>query len=120
MTDRRLWAGAAALISLLLVLHALGFRVPSPTTPLIPVADAISVIMAWFTSHFRSAFRAITWIFAWPLGWLRQSLQWLPWPVVVLLGTGIGFLAAGWRLGLFTALSLIYIVFTGYWPMTAA
>ena len=40
----------------------------------------ISGAMAWFTVHFRAAFRAITWLLQWPLGWFRQLLLALPWP----------------------------------------
>ena len=97
-----------------------GFDFAAPAQSLVPVADAISGAMAWFTSHFRAACRAITWLFQWPLGWFRQLLLALPWPVVILVTAALGYRAGGLRLALFCAAALFYIVVTGYWPMAAA
>ena len=115
-----LWTGALALAALVIGLQVGGVSFTAPSQSLVPVADAISAAMAWFTSHFRSAFRAITWLFQWPLGWFRQLLLALPWPVVILITAALGYRAGGLRLALFSAFAMFYIVVTGYWPMTAA
>ena len=120
ISERLLWAAALALAVLVIGLYALGFSFAAPSQSLIPVADAISAAMAWFTGHFRAAFRAITWLFEWPLGWFRQLLLALPWPIVILITAALGYRAGGLRLALFCALAMLYIVVTGYWPMTAA
>src|SRR6476646_9174634 len=74
LTDGSLWALALGLATLVIALHASGFDFAAPVQSLVPVADAISSAMAWFTGHFRGVFRAITWLFEWPLGWFRQLL----------------------------------------------
>ena len=120
LTTGFLWVLALGLATLVLVLHASGFDFAAPAQSLVPVADAISGAMAWFTVHFRAACRAITWLFQWPLGWFRQLLLALPWPVVILVTAALGYRAGGLRLALFCAAALFYIVVTGYWPMAAA
>jgi glycine betaine/proline transport system permease protein len=120
MSDASLWAAALTLAALVIALQVLDFAFDAPSQSLVPVADAISAAMAWFTGHFRAAFRAITWLFQWPLGWFRQLLLALPWPVVILITAALGYRAGGFRLAWFCALALFYIVITGYWPMAAA
>lgn len=120
LTEGLLWALALTLAALVLALHAVGFDFAAPAQSLVPVADAISTAMAWFTAHFRAAFRAITWLFQWPLGWFRQVLLAVPWPIVILITAALGYCAGGLRLALFCIVALLYIVVTGYWPMTAA
>lgn len=85
----------------------------------VPLAAWIKAAMAWFTQHTREGFRAVTWLLAWPLGWLRGLLQWLPWPSTVLLCALLGFVAGGWRLALFCGLAMFYMVMVGYWEETA-
>jgi glycine betaine/proline transport system permease protein len=84
----------------------------------IPVAAWVKAAMSWFTEHTRSAFRGVTWLLAWPLGWVRSALQWLPWPSAVLLCALLGFIAGGWRLAAFCGLALLYMVVVGYWEET--
>jgi glycine betaine/proline transport system permease protein len=84
----------------------------------IPVAAWVKAAMSWFTDHTRSAFRGVTWLLAWPLGWVRSALQWLPWPSAVLLCTLLGFVAGGWRLAAFCGVALLYMVVVGYWEET--
>ncbi len=103
--ERLLWAAALALAVLVIGLYALGFSFAAPSQSLVPVADAISAAMAWFTGHFRASFRAITWLFQWPLGWFRQLLLALPWPIVILITAALGYRAGGLRLALFCALA---------------
>src|SRR5690606_23714885 len=87
-------------------------------TSLIPLADWISAAMTWFTANFRGVFRTITWLLSWPLEGLRAALLWLPWPAAILIVATLGWLAAGWRLALFCAAGLLYVVIIGYWEKT--
>ncbi len=84
----------------------------------IPVAPWVKAVMTWFTEHTRSGFRGVTWLLAWPLGWVRGALQWLPWPSTVLLCALLGFVAGGWRLAAFCGLAMLYMVVVGYWEET--
>jgi glycine betaine/proline transport system permease protein len=85
----------------------------------LPVAGWIKIAMDWFTDHTRPAFRAVTWLLGWPLGWVKGLLQWLPWPATVLLCALLGFVAGGWRLAVFCGVAILYTVVVGYWEETA-
>jgi glycine betaine/proline transport system permease protein len=58
-------------------------------------------------------------ILAWPLEQFRSGLLWLPWPTLILLSAGLGYLAGGMRLALFCAATFVYILVTGLWDPTA-
>lgn len=80
-----------------------------------PIAVWINAAMDWFVASFRGAFRAASWLLSWPMQWIRDLLQWLPWSASLAGITVLAYAAAGWRLALFTAASLLYIVVVGYW-----
>jgi len=86
-----------------------------PEFLILPVADWINTAMNWFVATFKSFFRAINWVLEWPLTWVQDLLQWLPWTATAVGFCLVAYLAAGWRLVLFTALSLFYMAVTGYW-----
>ncbi len=90
-----------------------------PPDRAVPIAAWIQLAMDWFTAHTRFVFRGITWLLGWPLEWLRDLLQWLPWFTTVMLCSLLGFVAAGWRLALFCAVAMMYMVVVGYWEKTA-
>jgi len=117
--ERTLWLAVCAAAAGVLLIQAAGVPFEAPAEALVPVADTISAAMRCFTAHFRPLFRAITWLLSWPLVGIRTLLQALPWPVVILSCAALGYLASGWRLALFCALSPLYVVVVGYWPMTA-
>lgn len=119
MSARSVWLAACAAVALTIVLSWTGTSFAPPEVAVVPLAEAISAAMSWFTAHFRPLFRAITWLLSWPLVGIRNLLQAIPWPAVVLACAALGYLANGWRLALFCALSILYMVVVGYWPMTA-
>jgi glycine betaine/proline transport system permease protein len=92
-----------------------GWLVQVPENWLIPVSDWINAVMDWFIGTFKWFFRAINWVLNWPLVGAQAFLQWLPWPATMVAFCTVAFIASGWRLSLFTALSLGYMVVTGYW-----
>ena len=49
---------------------------------------------------------------------LRDLLQGAPWPVIVVGAGLLGYLAAGWRLGLFCVLAMLLTGFLGLWLAT--
>ena len=110
------WLAVLTITALSLFLRAdYTWLVTFPANWLIPVADWINLGMDWFVATFKWFFRAFNWVLNWPLVWTQAFLQWLPWPATVVAFCTVAYVASGWRLSLFTALSLGYMVITGHW-----
>jgi glycine betaine/proline transport system permease protein len=110
---------ASAIVAAIIAFGQAGaFRAP-PQDAVVPLADWLSAAMTWFTAHFRSVFRTVTWLLMFPLSGIRSALVWLPWPAVILICAALGYTARGWKLGLFCAAGLFYTVVIGYWQETA-
>ena len=60
-------------------------------------------------------FRSISWLLEWPIKAVRWVLNSVPWSVSGFLFCVIAYAASGWRLALFTLLSVLYMVVIGYW-----
>jgi glycine betaine/proline transport system permease protein len=86
-----------------------------PPELVIPFADWINVFMEWFIKWFKWLFRSINWLLSWPMAGAQQFLQLLPWPATIAVFCVIAYVSSGWRLSVFTGLSLFYMVITGYW-----
>ncbi len=112
---------ASWLVVLIIAALSLFFRaeyawlVNVPANWIVPVSDWINIAMDWFIETFKWFFRAINWVLNWPLVGVRALLQWLPWPATIAAFCTIAIVASGWRLAVFTAISLGYMVMTGYW-----
>ena len=91
-----------------------------PNEWVIPVSDWINVFMAWFIDAFRWLFRVVSWLVSWPMEAIRITLQWLPWSATISVIVTVAYVAGGWRLALFSALALLYMVIVGYWPESVA
>ena len=81
----------------------------------IPLNDWISATVDFIVSHFRPIFQVVRI----PVGWLLKTMQAtliaLP-PTILLLLLGlVAWQLAGWKIGLFTFLSLTGIGFVGAW-----
>jgi len=81
----------------------------------IPMVKWINQFMNWFVEHFRWLFQAVTWALTWPMNWIQGLLHWLPWPATIAGFSVLAYVAAGWRLAVFTVIALFYMVVTGYW-----
>jgi len=109
------------IVVLIIAASSLFFRaehswlVTMPANWLVPVSDWINIGMDWFIGTFKWLFRAINWLLNWPLIGVQIILQWLPWPATIAAFCTIAVVASGWRLAVFTAISLGYMVVTGYW-----
>ena len=80
-------------------------------------------IQAWVDSGtdavvavFKPIFRAVSGIFTFPMRWLQQLLQFIPWPVTVGLFALIGYRAAGRNVAIFTGFALLFVLVSGLWP----
>jgi len=83
-----------------------------------PVTEGIRQVVAWLQSTFGWLFAGISALLTGPLDGLQMLLQILPWSVTLALFSWVAFVAGGKRLALFTALSLFYMVVTGYWQQS--
>ena len=75
------------------------------------VAAATSPIFEWM----QPAGRAMAAGLDAPLRLIQAILQWVPWPAFMLFVTALSLFASGWGLAGFCAVSVGYLVVTGYW-----
>ena len=115
--QRLLWV---ILIGLLLTTQLLGEKgdwfIAYPEGWVVPLTPMLNSAMNWFTQWTGWFFRGLSDILAVPVSGVQQFLQWLPWPVVMVLTAAASWAAAGWKLALFSTLALLYMVVVGYWP----
>lgn len=107
------WLGLAAL-TLALFLSAGPFTL-FPETWVQSPTDAMNNAMNGFVAAVGPAFKLLGWLLEWPVRASQALLQFLPWAVTATALILLGFIASGWKLGAFTALSLLYMAGIGYW-----
>lgn len=111
-----IWLALAAFAALCFVLKGdLRWIVDYPGGWVIPLAAVLNDAMDWFVRNFQQIFRAISAVMDIPMTAVQAVLHWLPWPVTTVFFTVLAHRAGGWKLALFTFLSLLYMVSTGYW-----
>jgi len=110
------WLAVLALCALVLwqAPHVAWLAKP-PADWVIPIADVINHWMKAFVELAKPTFRFISSVFAVPMEALQALLQWLPWPATIAIFAAFAWVAAGWKLMLFTVLAMMYMVITGYW-----
>ena len=83
----------------------------------LPLADWINAGMHWFMAlpGAQPLFRGISALLSYPMGWIQDLLQWLPWPATIAGIVVLAYVAHGMRLAVFTLLALLYMVVIGYW-----
>ncbi|MBX2839345.1 MAG: ABC transporter permease subunit [Gammaproteobacteria bacterium] len=86
-----------------------------PETWQLPFSNLLNAIMDWMIAYLGWFFRAIAWLLEWPIKAVRWILQTLPWGVTGFLICVVAFAASGWRLALFSLLTILYMVVFGYW-----
>ena len=118
-SETRHWLLWFVLIALLLLFQLLGTKndwfLAYPKGWEAPFSTVLNHAMNWVVEWFGWFFRGLADIFAIPVSWVQQFLQWLPWPVVIAVTAAISWAASGWRLALFSTLALFYMVVVGYW-----
>ena len=94
-----------------------GWLVKYPSEWQLPLSDWINAGMHWFIAlpWARPVFRGISAVLSYPMGWIQDLLQWLPWPATIAAIVVLAYVAHGMRLAVFTLLALLYMVVIGYW-----
>ena len=113
-------AVAVAALVVLLLRKQVSWLDTFPAEATIPVADWINAFMDWFIETFNVVFHAISWLLAWPMDGLSGLLHWMPWPATMAVFVATAYAARGWKLALFTALALFYMLIIGYWDESMA
>ena len=80
-----------------------------------PVADWIQSATKWLTREGGFIFDRIDNFIKQALSWLKDGLLWLPWPVLISVAALLAWRMAGWRVALFSILSLLVVGFVGLW-----
>ena len=110
------WIAVIAITTVAIALTGqIGWLDKFPKELTIPIDQWINLFMGWFIASFKWLFRSINWVLAWPMDGAQALLQWLPWPATTTLFCVIAYIASSWRLAVFTAFAMFYMVITGYW-----
>ncbi len=113
------WLALAAFVAVCMGLAysgSLSWLMALPKEWLPPIDEHLNYLMREiFVPVFKPVFRALAFVLELLMVWLRDLLHWLPWPAIVVATTIMAHAASGWRLALFTCLSLLYMVVVGYW-----
>ncbi|MBZ9813844.1 ABC transporter permease [Mesorhizobium sp. CA7] len=86
-----------------------------PTGWLLPVASLVNGLFDVVVPILTPICRSLAAVLGAALNVCSSALRWMPWPAMLALFALFGWLARGWRLALFTAAALGYIVAAGYW-----
>lgn len=86
-----------------------------PKEWLLPLDQWMNVAMRTVVDAVRDPFRWFGVMMGYPMTWLRDFLVWMPWPATVTVVTLLAYRANGWKLALFAALTMLYMVGVGYW-----
>jgi glycine betaine/proline transport system permease protein len=85
----------------------------------IPIDDWINTFVRdWLVPNFRPAFRAMQWPISQVLNGLDAFLQWIPMLLFTVVLGGVAWRTAGWRVAVFTLISLCFIDMIELWPET--
>ncbi|MEO1139194.1 MAG: ABC transporter permease subunit [Pseudomonadota bacterium] len=105
-----------------LTLAALGFRdslawvMSFPDNWVLPLTDWLNVGMDVVVAKTSPFFRGISALMDYPMSWVRNLLQWMPWALTIGLLVLASYAVSGWKLAVFTFFAMFYMVIIGYWP----
>jgi glycine betaine/proline transport system permease protein len=81
----------------------------------IPLEKVIENAVDWLVTNFRPQFQAIKWPVEKTLTGVDAFLNWLP-PIIVIIGIFlIAWKLAGWKVGIFGAVTFLLVGFLGFW-----
>ena len=83
--------------------------------PSVPIADWTNSVVGWITETLEPITEPLDALIEGAVGGLAYLLTAPPELVMIVLFAAIAFLLAGWRVALFTALGLVFIISLGLW-----
>ncbi|HWA48535.1 MAG TPA: ABC transporter permease subunit [Dongiaceae bacterium] len=86
-----------------------------PADWVLPIAAGVDVVSGAVTEFVKPVFRFIAWLLDWPMHGVQAVLQWIPWPMMMVLVGIIALRAGGRRLAWFAIGTLAYLLVAGYW-----
>ncbi|NCW52736.1 MAG: ABC transporter permease subunit [Rhodobacteraceae bacterium] len=86
-----------------------------PEEWVVPIVSILNAIMAWFVELTGDFFLGVSAMLGVPMDAVRGLLTWLPWSVSVFVLLVIAHAASGWKLVIFTAVSVTYMLVVGLW-----
>jgi glycine betaine/proline transport system permease protein len=113
------WTGVVLLTVLCLSLRgALPWMVTYPLDWVAPLAQWVDAWSAVITELVQPFTRGISSLLKWPMLSLQAGLQWLPWPITMLVVGVVGLRAGGYRLAALSVAALGYLTVAGYWSQS--
>ena len=110
------WLPVLLFVALCFALRdAVPWIVQYPRDWIVPIAPAIDAFSTAVSEFVKPASRGLAWLLSWPMRGLRSALQWMPWPVTLVLVAAIALRAGGRSLALFALGVLLYVLAAGYW-----
>ena len=114
-----IWIGV---LSVVLLLTLMQFRLPDltsyPAEWQLPFTDWLNSAMDFVVKHTKPFFRFISMMLGYPMTWVAQLLNWLPWPATAVIAMLIAHRAGKAPLAVFVGLSIFYVLTVGLWPDT--
>jgi glycine betaine/proline transport system permease protein len=114
-----IWLAVVSFTILCLALRdVLPWLASYPSDWVVPIAQWVDDWSAVIVNVVRPVFRGISWLLKWPMVGVQIGLQWLPWPMTMLVVGVIALRADGYRLAVFSIATLGYLLVAGYWPQS--
>ncbi len=112
-----IWLGVL-ILSLLIVAarNSAEWLTTYPETWTLPIQSWVDSATDGVVAIFKPFFRAITRILAFPMRWLQQFLQFVPWPVTIGLFIVTAYRAAGRGIAIFVGFAMLMPLIVGLWP----
>ena len=111
-----IWIGLLGFTLVCLALREqAGWLIIFPDAWILPITDVFNAFMTWMVDNTGWFFREFSALLELPMKVMREALNWLPWPVLLITLTVTAFALSGWQLAIFTFLSIVYMLVIGYW-----
>jgi len=81
----------------------------------IPIGYWVEQIVIWMTDHLGAFFNGLSGGVGFILFQINWFINWVPWPVVIFAMIVIAWLVSGWRVAIFTGVSLFLLGTLGLW-----
>lgn len=97
---------------------SLGMLSKYPENLALSLTEPLNNGMRWFVVTFGWLFKAIAWVFDWPILFAKTVLHAVPWVAMLVLATYAAYRAKGYGLAVFCAMSILYMVTFGFWEQS--